>query len=175
MLAPTPIAGVFVMLGAPASDARGSFLRLFDAALLHEAGINPAVAQVSLSSNPQRHTLRGMHFQADPHGETKTVRCLSGAVFDVALDLRAGSPTRGRWHAEVLRAGDGRALVIPPGCAHGFLSLEERSDVLYVIDVPYVPAAASGVRWNDAAFAIAWPAAPSVIGERDAAWADWTG
>lgn len=170
MLRPTALAGVFVMESQPATDERGSFLRLFDAALLREVGLNPAVAQLSLSSNTRRHTLRGMHFQAGPHGETKTVRCLRGAVFDVAIDLRPGSATHGRWVAEELREGDGRALVIPPGCAHGFLTLEDATDLLYVIDVPYVPAAASGVRWNDPAFGITWPATPAVIGPRDAAW-----
>ncbi len=156
----------------PAADARGSFMRLFDAALLRATGLNPAVAQISLSTNIARHTLRGLHWQAEPHGETKTVRCVRGAIWDVAVDLRAGL-TRLRWVAEELRENDGRALVIPPGVAHGFLTLTDDAHVLYAIDVPYVAEAAQGARWNDSAFGITWPAAPAVISDRDANYPDW--
>lgn len=167
---PTRLSGVVLLEGAPATDARGSFLRLFDAALLRAAGLSSAVAQVSLSTNRARHTLRGLHWQEAPHGETKTVRCLRGAIWDVAVDLRLESPTRRQWLAEELREGDGRALVIPPGVAHGFITLTDEAQVLYVIDVPYAAAAARGARWDDPALGITWPAQPAVIGERDRTW-----
>jgi dTDP-4-dehydrorhamnose 3,5-epimerase len=171
-LRPTALPGVCVLETSPAADDRGTFLRLFDSDLLSDAGLNPAVVQISLSTNLARHTLRGLHWQADPHGETKTVRCLRGAIFDVAVDLRPG-PTQHRWIAEELRENDGRALVIPPGVAHGFLTLTDDAHVLYAIDVPHVAAAARGARWNDSAFAIAWPAPPAVISARDAGYPDW--
>lgn len=172
-LHPTILPGVFLMETRAATDERGGFLRLFDAGLLRAAGLNPAVAQVSLSTNIARHTLRGLHWQESPHGETKTVRCVQGAVWDVAVDLRPG-PTQHQWVAEELRANDGRALVIPPGVAHGFLTLTDDAHVLYVIDVPYVAEAARGARWNDAAFGIAWPAVPAVMSARDAGYPDWS-
>jgi dTDP-4-dehydrorhamnose 3,5-epimerase len=171
-LRPTALPGVFVMQTAASADDRGSFLRLFDAGLLRDAGLNPRVAQISLSTNHARGTLRGLHWQDSPHGETKTVRCLRGAIWDVAVDLRPG-PTRHRWVAEELREGDGRALVIPPGVAHGFLTLTDDAHVLYAIDVPYVAACARGARWNDPAFGITWPAPPVVISDRDASYPDW--
>lgn len=167
---PTPIAGVVEVLPQRQADERGAFLRTFCAEAFRALGFAPS--QISLSENPRRHTLRGLHWRAAPFEETKLVRCVRGAAFDVALDLRPGSPTRLRHVAVELSAQAGNALLIPRGCAHGFLTLRDDTTVEYLIDIPYAPGHDRGARWNDPAFAIAWPAAPSVIGTRDAAWPD---
>ena len=115
-----------------------------------------------------------MHFQRAPHEEAKLVRCTRGAIYDVAVDLRAGSPTHGRWFAAELDADSGRALYIPEGCAHGFQTLVDDSDVFYAISAPYAPDAAAGVRWDDPAFAIVWPDATArTISDRDRSWPDY--
>lgn len=166
----TPLAGLFVVRPARQSDARGFFARLWSAQDFAAAGHPFAPTEISASFNHAAHTLRGMHWQADPHGETKLVRATAGRVFDVAVDLRPG-PTRHRWFGCVLDAAAHNALLIPPGFAHGFLTLTDAAEVLYAIDTPYTPAAARGARWDDPAFAIDWPAAPAVIAARDRDWA----
>jgi dTDP-4-dehydrorhamnose 3,5-epimerase len=173
ILRETPIAGVVVVEQERLADERGFFARTFDAELLEAHGIDGRVAQMSISFNPAAGTLRGMHFNASPHEEGKLVRCTRGAVYDVALDLREGSPTRLAWHAEELSADNGRALYVPPGCAHGFLTLTGDSEVLYAMNVPFVPGAGRGVRWDDPAFAIEWPGRVRVISERDAGYPDF--
>ena len=125
-----------------------------------------------MSENPRRHTLRGLHYQAPPAEEAKLVRCLRGAAHDVALDLRAGSPTYGRCFATVLSAEARNAVFIPRGCAHGFLTLVDDTVLEYMIDTPYAPDLARGLRWDDPAFGIAWPATPAVISPKDRAWPD---
>lgn len=172
---PTPIAGCHVVRPQRHTDARGAFARAWDGAAFAAAGLRVDLDQVSVSHNTVRGTLRGMHLQRAPHAEAKLVRCTRGAVWDVCLDLRPDSPTRGRWHAERLDPDNGLALYVPEGCAHGFLTLTDASDVLYLIAGRYEPAAAWGVRWNDPAFGIAWPSTPSVIHARDAAYPDWSG
>lgn len=147
-----------------AVDERGFFARTFDAMELF------TVAQMSTSFNERAGTLRGMHFQAAPYGEVKLVRCTRGAVFDVAVDLREGSPTLHGWFGSELTAENGRALLIPAGLAHGFITLQDSSEVLYAMDVSFVPGVGRGVRWDDPAFEIAWPEAPRVISDRDADW-----
>lgn len=167
---PTPLAGLAVVRTVPAADARGDFARLWCAAELAAAGIDFAPVQMSLSRNPARHTLRGLHWQQAPHAEAKLVRVLRGAVFDVAVDLRPGSASYHRWFGIELDAGGMAALFIPPGFAHGFLTLTEDAELLYLIDAFHAPGAARGCRFDDPALAIAWPAAPAVIGPRDLAW-----
>ncbi|NGM19022.1 dTDP-4-keto-6-deoxy-D-glucose epimerase [Roseomonas stagni] len=162
------VPGVVEVLADRALDARGAFLRSWCATRFAEAGIDFAPTQASLSENTHRHTLRGMHWQAAPAAEQKLVRCVRGAVFDVALDLRPGGGLR--HEAVVLSAEAGNALFIPQGCAHGFLTLTDDAVVEYLIDAPYTPALARGARWDDPAFAIPWPAAPAVIGDRDRDW-----
>ena len=169
---PTTLPGVFEVLAEPSADPRGRFLRTWCAEEFAAAGIDFQPHQTSISENRARHTLRGMHWQAAPVEEQKLVRCLRGAVFDVAVDLRPGSSTRLRWVAVELRADRHNALLIPGGCAHGFLTLTDDAWLEYMIDAAYVPGAAHGARWNDPAFGIAWPAAPAVISDRDAAWPD---
>ena len=138
-----------------------------------EAGLSTAWPQCNTSWNPRRGTLRGMHYQENPRPEPKLVRCTRGRVFDVALDLRPHSPTFKAWVGVELSADSRAALYIPPGCAHGFLTLEDGCEVFYQMGESYVPELARGVRWNDPAFAIAWPIEPTLIGERDATYPDF--
>lgn len=166
----TPIAGCVVLHPERHADERGFFARTWDAAELAAAGVNPAVAQCSVSFNHRRGTLRGMHFQHPPHAESKIVRCTRGAVWDVCLDLRHGSPTYRQWHAETLTEDNGAALVVPEGCAHGFLTLADDTEVFYMISAAYAPDAAGGARYDDPAFGIAWPEPVLVIHPRDASY-----
>jgi dTDP-4-dehydrorhamnose 3,5-epimerase len=149
------------------SDDRGGFARLVDADVFARAGLPSHFLQHSLSTNVHRGTLRGLHLQAEPHAESKLVRCVRGSVFDVVADVRPGSATFGAWAGVDLREGDGKALFVPPGCAHGFQTLEADSHVLYLIDQPYEPAAAGGVRWDDPTLAVRWPLPPGPMSERD--------
>lgn len=173
----TPIAGLVLIAPERVEDARGYFARTYGRSEFREQGLNPTVAQCSTSFNARAATLRGMHYQAAPHAEDKLVRCTGGAIYDVALDLREDSPTYLRWHAVELTAENGLALFIPQGCAHGFQTLRDESEILYQISVPYEPSAARGVRWDDPAFSIQWPEPPTghrTISERDAALPDYS-
>ena len=172
----TPLPGAVVLEPEPLADERGWFARTFDAEAFRAHGLNPEVVQMNASFNTRSGTLRGMHYQADPHGESKLVRCVSGAIFDVAVDLRPDSPTYCRWHGVELSAENGAAFYIPAGLAHGFQTLSDGAEVHYAMGDPYVPDAGRGVRWDDPAFAIAWPAPPPggrVISERDRSYADF--
>lgn len=171
----TPLSGVIAIEPERLSDERGWFARTFDRDQFRARGMNPDVIQTNASFNAREGTLRGMHYQADPHGETKVVRCVRGAIFDVAVDLRPGSPTHARWHGVELSEDNGVALYIPAGFAHGFQTLRADSEVHYLMGTEYVPDAARGVRWDDPAFGIEWPAPPPggrVISERDASYPD---
>jgi dTDP-4-dehydrorhamnose 3,5-epimerase len=169
----TDISGVWAVDAERLEDERGFFARTWDPQELAERGLNPELAQCSVSYNRARGTLRGMHYQAAPHEEAKLVRCTGGAIFDVALDLRPGSPSFRAWFGIELSAENRRALYIPEGCAHGFLTLEDGSEVHYQISRAYMPAAARGVRWDDPAFAISWPGEVVVINERDRSYPDF--
>ena len=173
--AETAIPGVVVVDIEPREDARGAFARLQCPDEFAAAGHPFTPAQTSLSRNPRQGTLRGMHYQRAPHAETKFVRVIRGRMFDVALDLRPASPTYRQWASAELSAENGRALLIPEGVAHGFLTLEPDTDVLYQISPAFQPGHEAGARWDDPAFAIAWPAAPSLISERDAGYPDHQG
>lgn len=157
------------------ADQRGWFARTFDAEEFRTRGLNPDVAQCNASFNACRDTLRGMHYQAEPHGESKLVRCVRGAVFDVAVDLRPDSPTYRDWHGVQLSAENRLAYYIPAGLAHGFQTLTENSEVLYQMGNPYLPEAARGVRFDDPAFGIQWPepAGERTVSERDAGYPDF--
>jgi dTDP-4-dehydrorhamnose 3,5-epimerase len=171
----TPLAGAWVVELDLLGDGRGWFARTFDAEEFRARGLNDAVAQCNASFNARSGTLRGMHYQAEPHGESKLVRCVRGAVFDVAVDLRQGSPTRCRWHSVELSAENRLAFYIPAGLAHGFQTLTEDCEVLYQMGHHYVPEAARGVRWDDPAFAIEWPQPQGerVISDRDRSYPDF--
>ncbi len=170
---PTVIPGAFLVDLERFEDERGFFARTFCREEFAARGFETHVAQSSLSFNPRRGTLRGMHYQAPPHEEAKLVRCVRGAIHDVIVDLRPDSPAFTSHFAAVLSAENRSALYIPRGCAHGFLTLEDESEVHYQISTPYHPESARGVRWNDPAFGIPWPAEPLVIAERDRSYADF--
>ncbi len=163
----TPVPGAFVVDPEPTGDERGLFARVWDRKELAARGLSTAIEQCSVSFNPRRGTLRGMHYQAPPHGETKMVRCTRGAVYDVIIDVRADSAARRRWFGIELTAENRRMLYIPKGVANGFLTLKDDTEVYYQISAPYVADAARGVRWNDPAFGIVWPETVDVISERD--------
>jgi dTDP-4-dehydrorhamnose 3,5-epimerase len=171
--AETEIEGVVLVEIEPRGDDRGAFARLHCAEEFAAAGHPFTPAQTSLSRNPQIGTLRGLHHQPHPHAEVKLVRCVRGRIFDVAVDLRPSSPTHRRWTAAELSADNARALLIPEGVAHGFLTLEPDCDVLYQIAPAFQPGHEAGVRWDDPAFAIAWPHAPALISPRDAGYPDY--
>jgi len=165
---PTDLDGVVVLEREPRRDERGWFARAFCERELRDAGLSSTMAQANLSFSRERGTLRGMHFQAHPHGEAKTVLVVRGAIFDVALDVRPGSPTYLRWTSVELREGDDRALHLSPGFAHGFLTLEPETLVQYFVSTPYAPQSERTVRWDDPRAAIAWPLVPSVVSAKDA-------
>jgi dTDP-4-dehydrorhamnose 3,5-epimerase len=167
------IPGAYIVEPEPAADERGWFARTWCAEEFAARGLCSRLAQVSASFNLRTGTLRGMHYQRAPHEETKLVRCVRGAIYDVLIDLRRDSPTYRNWIAEELNEENRRQLYIPPGVAHGFQTLRASSEVLYVISEPHAPSAAAGVRWNDPAFGIAWPAEPTAISARDAQFADF--
>jgi dTDP-4-dehydrorhamnose 3,5-epimerase len=164
----TPLPGLFEVETTPHRDARGAFVRAFCTQEFAEAGIPFHPVQTNLSTNTAAFTLRGLHYQTAPHAEAKLVRAVQGRAFDVAVDLRPG-PTRGRWHAVTLSAEAMNALYIPAGFAHGFLTLEPDTTLLYQMAPAHVPGHGQGIAWNDPTLAIAWPAAPHVISDADRA------
>lgn len=167
----TPLAGSYVIAPEPISDNRGFFARLFCAATFTERGLNPHLDQISLSQNIHAGTIRGMHLQRPPAAECKLVRVTAGAIYDVILDVRAGSETYGRWFGVELSATNRKLLYIPEGFAHGFQTLLPGTEVTYHISRGYEPALAAGIAYDDPDLAIAWPLPPPVvISERDAAW-----
>jgi len=171
----TEIGGAFVIAPEPIEDERGFFARVFDADEFAARGLDVRVAQSSISYNERAGTLRGMHFQREPHAETKLVRVTRGTVYDVIVDLRPDSPTFTRWTAVELTADNRLALYIPKGLAHGFQTLEENTEILYAISEFYEPSAAGGVRWDDPTFGIEWPAAVDrVMSDKDKSWPDFT-
>jgi dTDP-4-dehydrorhamnose 3,5-epimerase len=163
----TELAGVFVVDAEPVADDRGTFTRTFAADEFAQHGLDPTVVQCNISTNRRAGTLRGVHWQAAPHGEAKLVRCTRGRIFDVAVDVRTDSPTFRRWLGFELSGVEPRALYLAVGFAHGFISLEPDSEVFYQISAPHRPAASRGFRWDDPAVAIEWPAAPTVLSDRD--------
>ena len=167
-VAPTPLAGLMLVTRRRRDDARGFFSRFFCAQEMAELGWHQPVAQVNHSLTRQTGAVRGLHFQRPPHAEDKYVSCLRGAVFDVAVDLRHGSPTFLRWHGETLSAGNGRSLLIPQGFAHGFQALEPDSELIYLHSRPYAPEAEGGLQVSDPRLAIAWPRPVIDLSERDA-------
>lgn len=168
-----PLPGMMVLEAEPHRDRRGFFARCFCRRELERFGLDPDIEQANLSFSEQEGTLRGLHYQLPPSAETKIVLCLKGAIHDVVLDLRRGSPTFGRHAAVELSEANRRILVVPEGCAHGFLTLSDATLVFYLVSAAYDPALERGVRWNDPAFGIAWPFPPRVISERDAAHPDF--
>jgi len=166
-LVPTAIAGVFVAETNAFQDSRGAFARLFCEREMAGAVGERKIQQINQSRTAAVGAVRGMHFQLAPHAEMKMVRCLKGRVWDVAVDLRAGSPTFLRHHAQELSAANASMLVIPEGCAHGFQVLEPDSELLYLHTASYTPSAEGGVRFDDPALNLPWPLPVTDLSERD--------
>jgi len=153
-------------------DERGFFARTFCINEFATHGLDTKLVQCSISFNTRKGTLRGLHYQTAPHAETKLVRCTRGAVYDVVVDLRANSPTLRQWVGVELTEQKRNMVYIPEGCAHGFLTLADESEVFYQMSEFYSPKSARGVRWNDPAFRIGWPGKVEVISERDRTYPD---
>ncbi|MBL8513004.1 MAG: dTDP-4-dehydrorhamnose 3,5-epimerase family protein, partial [Betaproteobacteria bacterium] len=151
-------------------DERGYFSRVWCQDELSRQGLNAGLSQVNTALSALQGTLRGMHFQVAPHAEVKIARCLRGAAFDVVLDLRPDSPAFRRWFGLLLTPQSGEMLYIPEGCAHGYLTMADDTELLYFSSVPYAPAAARGVCHDDPAFGIRWPADVRVISQADRSW-----
>jgi len=167
----TGLDGCVVVELEPLADERGFFARTFSADEFRQNGLDPAVVECSVSHNARKGTVRGLHFQVAPHGEAKLVRCSRGRLFDVAVDLRPGSPTYRNWTSAELSPDNRRSLYLPEGFAHGFMTLEHMTDVSYQMSSPYVAGSGGGLRWDDPALGIAWPDVGNLtISERDRAW-----
>lgn len=164
--------GSFVIDAEPHVDDRGAFVRTFCELEFAAAGLPTRFPQCNLSTNHRAGTLRGMHYNAAPHGESKIVRCVRGSVYDVIVDIRAGSPSRLQWLGMELSASNQRSLFVPAGFAHGFITLADDTDVLYHMGALYRPDAARGFRWNDPAVTIEWPLTPLVMSSSDATYPD---
>jgi len=169
----TKLPGVFEIHLEPHSDDRGFFARSWCRKEFEAHGLNPRLVQCNVSFNLRKGTLRGMHFQAPPHAEAKLVRSTRGAIYDVVLDMRPSSPAYRNWIAVVLTSANRHMVYVPKGCAHGFLTLEDETEVFYQMSEFYDAESARGVRWNDPAFQIAWPERVEVISQRDAAYPDF--
>lgn len=163
----TPLAGAYTIDLDRIEDERGFFARSYCAREFATLGLDDGVVQCNVSFNCRAGTLRGMHFQAEPYGEAKLVRCTLGRILDVIVDIRPDSPTRGRWFAAELSAENRRMLFIPRGFAHGFQTLADNSEVFYQMSAFYEPSAARGLRWDDPALAIDWPIAEPIVSEKD--------
>lgn len=161
------LAGAWLLRPEPATDARGSFARSFCTREFRAQGLVADFPQHSFSHNVARGTLRGLHYQAHPHAETKVVRCTRGAIYDVIVDLRTDSATRGRWQGVELTADNQLALYVPAGFAHGFITLADACDVHYMIDREHAPGQGRSLRWNDPDLAITWPLQPAVMSDAD--------
>ncbi len=163
----TDISGAFILTPEVSKDDRGTFSRLFSAKEFEQLGLVTNLDQCAISENPKKGTLRGLHYQLPPYQEVKIVRCSRGAIFDVILDLREDSPSFKKWFARELKEDSPEMLYIPGGCAHGFISLLDNSEVFYQISGAYNPQYARGVPWNDPTFAIQWPMQPVLMSQKD--------
>ncbi|TXK33857.1 dTDP-4-dehydrorhamnose 3,5-epimerase [Pontibacter qinzhouensis] len=169
----TKLKGAYIVDVKRIEDDRGFFGRAWCKNEFDELGLSSNVVQTNLSSNKKKGTLRGMHFQVTPHAESKLVRCTRGALYDVIIDLREDSPTYMQWLGVELTADSFRMLYVPENFAHGFLTLQDNTDIMYQVTEFYAPAAERGIRYNDPSFNIAWPMKPQVISEKDLAHADF--
>jgi len=169
----TPLKGAFLIDLEKRGDERGFFARAFCAKEFAAHGLATHFVQVNNSLSATKGTLRGMHYQLAPKAETKLVRCIRGALFDVILDLRRGSPTFGRSFGAELTADNRRMMYVPKGFAHGFITLSDATEAFYLVDEFYAPEFERGVRWNDPKFNIQWPIQPVVISDKDRAHRDF--
>jgi dTDP-4-dehydrorhamnose 3,5-epimerase len=169
----TKLDGAFLIDIEERTDERGFFARSWCQKEFEQHGLMPRVVQANISFNHKKGTVRGMHYQASPYEETKLVRCTRGAIYDVIVDLRKGSPTYCQWLSAELTADNRRMLFVPEGYAHGFQTLTDATEVCYQVSQFYTPGAERGARFNDPAFSIRWPLDVTVISEKDANWADF--
>jgi dTDP-4-dehydrorhamnose 3,5-epimerase len=169
----TKIPGVFQIQLESSVDDRGFFARSWCRKEFQSHGLKDQLAQCSVSFSKRKGTLRGMHYQADPFPETKVVSCTRGAVYDVVIDLRRASPAYRHWIGVHLTAADRNMIYVPEGCAHGFMTLEDETEVFYQISEFYYPELARGVRWDDPAFEVSWPLPVEVISDRDRSYPDF--
>jgi dTDP-4-dehydrorhamnose 3,5-epimerase len=169
----TKLPGVFEIHLEPRHDERGFFARSWCQNEFESHGLNSQTVQCSVSFNARKGTLRGMHDQLAPPAEAKVVRCTAGAIYDVVVDLRPESPTFKQWIGVTLTATNRHMLYVPEGCGHGFLTLEDATEVFYQMSEFYYPELSRGVRWNDPAFQVVWPAKVEVISERDRTYPDF--
>ena len=173
-LVETSIAGAWLIELQPISDDRGSFARVWCEETLAARGLNGRFRQCNAAVSRKRGTLRGLHYQAAPHEEVKLMRCVRGAIFDVIADIRPESPTYLKWFGVELTAGNDRMLYVPEGCAHGYQTLVDDTEVVYPVTAVYNPSAERGIRWNDPAFGIEWPeAADRQLSPKDQRWPDF--
>lgn len=170
----TDLEGVVLIAPEKRGDDRGFFARMFCADEFAAQGLETRFVQQNMSRSTHRGTLRGMHFQRAPHAEVKLIRCVVGAVYDVLVDLRRDSPTFRKWQGFELNDANNHTLYAPQGVAHGFMTLADDVEMTYLHSAAYAPSAEGGVRWDDPAFAIAWPMAPTVMADKDKAWPDFT-
>ncbi len=169
----TKLQGAYLVDLQQLQDERGFFARAYCADEFQAMNMVPEIVQANLSTNKVKGTLRGMHYQLDPYQETKFVRCIRGALYDVIIDLRPASPTYMEWVGVELTADNYRALFVPRDFAHGFVTLEDNTEAFYMVSQCYTPGAESGIRWNDPVFNIAWPMEPTVVSEKDMNWQDY--
>ncbi len=166
----TAVDGCRIVELAPITDERGFFARAWCADEMAAEGLADHVAQINMSRSLVAGMIRGLHWQTDPHGEAKFVRCLSGRVFDVCVDVRPDSPTYGKWAGLELTPDNRLAFSVPAGCAHGYQALEAGSEVLYLVSSRYTPGVERGIRWDDPAFGVQWPLATVEVSDKDASW-----
>ncbi|AXF75590.1 dTDP-4-dehydrorhamnose 3,5-epimerase [Erwinia tracheiphila] len=169
----TPIVGAWHIEATPFVDERGSFSRTFCQKTFGDAGLETVFVECNLSRNRAKATLRGLHMQTGEHAEVKLVRAMTGRIFDVALDLRPESASYRQWFGVELSAARQNTFYIPRGCAHGFITLEDHSDVFYQVSSHYAPGHEQGYRWDDAAFGIEWPLQPATLSDKDRAYPDY--
>jgi len=169
----TPLKGAYLIELERKEDHRGFFARTWCREEFERHGLDPGLVQINMAFNAKKGTLRGMHFQEAPDAEVKVVRCTSGAIFDVAVDLRPGSETQGRCFGVELNCRNRGMLYIPEGFAHGYQTLEDETEMYYLTTMPYAPKSARGYRYDDPAFGIEWPLPVACISEADASWPDY--
>ena len=170
---PTAIEGAFIIESDQVGDERGFFSRFYCSDEMAAAGLSSTFVQINNSVAKDPGTLRGIHYQRDPHAETKFLRCLKGAVFDVMIDLRPKSSSYLQWFGVELNDSNRRTIYVPRGCAHGIVTMEADTEILYLVDAKYAPQAEGGIRYNDPFFNIEWPRTPSIVSPKDAKWPDF--
>jgi dTDP-4-dehydrorhamnose 3,5-epimerase len=169
----TGIPGAVIVEPSPRGDARGFFARVWCEKEFGALGLSTRFVQANMSVSTHRATLRGLHYQAAPHSEAKLIRCTRGCIYDVVVDLRPRSPGYGRWIGRELSADNRRMLYVPEGCAHGYQTLADDTEVFYPVTAPYAPDSERGIRFDDPAFGIEWPLEVAVMSEKDRSWPDY--